>query len=415
MYETAVAVLLYACSMLASQKIKTEKKNLTAIAAGAFVTAVVSLLLQLGGLTRLALLSVPAGQAVFSVILLIYRKTEELGRMIPFMLSADGPVLMPLLSDSFQYTYALFAVLISFLILAGIHETIIKDEDVREIEENRKRLLTEWLPCASLLLQIPLLITSAQGSVLVTMICLSLMLAWHILFLMMSLILRKLFLTAEEAELAARWQSDATTFMNQIRSQRHDYNLHLHAISGLIAGGEYEKCREYADTLISEAADINDIMPVYDAAVGSMLYSLREEARSIGSDIYYDIRYDMQDIICSSYELNRIIGNLLRNSIDALQSEEDKKYGIRLNIFRRRGNTVIISENRFTGDPAEIAAVFELGYSTKKGHEGIGLPMVQKTVKRYGGRVYPEFGENTIRFVVNVPNRVTLQKGDVQS
>ena len=41
--------------------------------------------------------------------------------------------------------------------------------------------------------------------------------------------------------------------------------------------------------------------------------------------------------------------------------------------------------------------------------------MVQKTVKRYGGRVYPEFGENTIRFVVNVPNRVTLQKGDVQS
>lgn len=276
MYETAVAVLLYACSMLTSQKIKTEKKNLTAIAAGAFVTAVVSLLLHLSGHSRLALLSVPAGQAVFLIITLIYRQTDETGKMIPVMLSADGPVLVPLLSDSFQYTYALFAVLISFLILAGIHEEIVRDESGREIEENRKWMIADWLPCASLLIQIPLLIPSVQGSTLVTVICLSLMLAGHILFLMMSLILRKLFLTGEEAELAARWQSDATTFMNQIRSQRHDCSLHLHAISGLIAGGEYEKCREYADTLISEAADINDIMPVYDAAVGSMLYSLRE-------------------------------------------------------------------------------------------------------------------------------------------
>ena len=38
--------------------------------------------------------------------------------------------------------------------------------------------------------------------------------------------------------------------------------------------------------------------------------------------------------------------------------------------------------------------------------------MVLQTAERYGGRVYPEFEEDKIRFVVNIPNKVHLTKGD---
>ncbi len=141
-----------------------------------------------------------------------------------------------------------------------------------------------------------------------------------------------------------------------------------------------------------------------------MLYNMREKARKQGTDILYNITYDMEDVLCNGFECNKIIGNLLQNAIDALQTDEDKKYGIRLNILKRRGNTVIISENRFTGDPDCIARVFEPGYSTKKGHDGIGLSMILRTVHHYGGRVYPEFEDDMIRFVVNIPNKVNLQK-----
>ena len=120
----------------------------------------------------------------------------------------------------------------------------------------------------------------------------------------------------------------------------------------------------------------------------------------------------MEDISCNGFECNKIIGNLLQNAIDALQTPEDKACGIRLNILKRRGNTVIISENRFTGDADDIARAFELGYSTKKNHEGLGLSMVLRTVQQYGGRVYPEFEENIIRFVVNIPNKVRSLKED---
>lgn len=209
-----------------------------------------------------------------------------------------------------------------------------------------------------------------------------------------------------------RWQSESRDYMNTIRSQRHDFNLHLHAVSGLVSSGKYDECKEYVQKLVSEANDVNDIMPVSDPVVGSMLYNMREKARKQGTDILYHITYDMEDVLCNGFECNKIIGNLLQNAIDALKTDEDKKYGIRLYILKRRGNTVIISENRFTGDPDCIARVFEPGYSTKKGHDGIGLSMILRTVRYYGGRVYPEFEKDMIRFVVNIPNKVDLQKGE---
>lgn len=209
-----------------------------------------------------------------------------------------------------------------------------------------------------------------------------------------------------------RWQSESRDYMNTIRSQRHDFNLHLHAISGLVNSGEYKKCGEYVNKLVADANAVNDIMPVSDAVVGSMLFNMREEARRRGSEITYNITYDMEDVFCNGFELNKIIGNLLQNAIDAMRTEEDKAFGIKLSIFRRRGNTVIVSENRFTGDPERIARVFEPGYSTKRGHEGIGLSMALRTAEKYGGRVYPEFEKDVIRFVVNIPNRVNLKEGD---
>ena len=211
------------------------------------------------------------------------------------------------------------------------------------------------------------------------------------------------------------WQRESREYMNTIRSQRHDFNLHVHALTGLMDSGDYEECRAYLHRMAAEAADVNDIMPVNDAVVGSMLYRMREKARSQGTDIIYRITYDMSDTLCSGFELNKIIGNLLQNAIDAVVTEEDKTYGIHMSLFRRRGNTVITVENRFVGDRSQIQRAFEVGYSTKKHHEGIGLSMVQRTLKLHGGRIYPEFEGDRLRFVVNIPNRIRLDGTDEET
>ncbi len=284
--------------------------------------------------------------------------------------------------------------------------------------ERRQYILVSCIPCAVLLPGLILLAGIAVAGDRLTVItglltCGGFLFFYFLVLLLQEELAHRLVLEALNSAMS-RWQRDSRDYMNVIRSQRHDLNLHLNAISGLLRSGSYEKCQAYVNKMVAEVNAINDIMPVGDAVVGSMLLNMREEARRRGSNITYHITYDMRDTLCNGFECNKIIGNLLQNAIDALETPEDKARGISLRIFKRRGNTVIAVENRFTGDKDSIARMFETGYSTKKNHEGIGLSMVLRTVQRYGGRVYPVFNEDSIRIVVNIPNKIRLaeKEGD---
>lgn len=310
------------------------------------------------------------------------------------------------------------AVYFSLMVLCASLALLYTRYEVRRLnapvsEKNSQYILVGCLPCTVLIPEGMLLTAQSELSVASAMLMgVAFLLLYCLLLWLQQEVIRRI--SAEELNrMMSRWQMEARDYMNTIRSQRHDFNLHVHALSGLIRSGEYDKCSQYLEKLVADTAAVNDIMPIRDAVVGSMLYNMREEARRKGSDIYYHITYDMGDIICNGFECNKIIGNLLQNAIDALVTPEDKAYGIRMSIFKRRGNTVITSENRFTGDPERIAAFFELGQSSKMGHEGIGLSMVMRTAQQYGGRIYPEFENGVIRFVVNIPNKVNLSP-DVQ-
>ena len=207
-----------------------------------------------------------------------------------------------------------------------------------------------------------------------------------------------------------KWQKESRDYINVIRSQRHDFNFHVHAIVGLIENGEYDECRKYVKNVANEASQVNDIMPVHDAVIGSMLYNMRETARQKGSNITYDITYDMEHVVCNSFEINKILGNLIQNALDAMNSEQAIQAGIKVKIFKRRGNTVISVSNLFLGDKNSILKAFELGFSTKLKHEGIGLSMISKTVEKYGGRIYTEFDDNWVSFIVNIPNYVHFEE-----
>jgi signal transduction histidine kinase len=267
------------------------------------------------------------------------------------------------------------------------------------------------LPCTVLPLEAALLLPG-QRTILWSLVVSTVCLAWYLLALCFQREWEWRVHVQRMNRALMQWQRESRDYMNTIRSQRHDFNLHLHGIAGLISSGDYERCAQYVQQLVAQANDVNDIMPVSDPVVGSMLYNMREKARKQGTDILYHITYDMEDILCNGFECNKIIGNLLQNALDAMQTPEQKAYGIRLSILKRRGNTVILSENRFDGDPNTIARVFDPGYSTKKGHEGIGLSMVLRTVERYGGQIYPEFEAGIIRFVVHIPNQIHLSEGE---
>lgn len=200
-----------------------------------------------------------------------------------------------------------------------------------------------------------------------------------------------------------QYQAELINYMQVIRSQRHDFNFHLQALSGLIRQGAYEECQSYIDTMVKNAGAINDVLLIRSPALGAMLSTFMELALQKGIKLNLSIQNEMDCVPCTVYELNTIIGNLIQNAIDEVELHHQDAPWINVLLMKRGGNNVVRVTNPFSGNPENLSRVLEVGFSTKKAHEGIGLTTVQRILARYGGLVFPEFRDGAVSFIAQFP------------
>ena len=209
--------------------------------------------------------------------------------------------------------------------------------------------------------------------------------------------------TAVNAE--QQYRSEMQSFLNVIRSQRHDYNFHVQTIAGLIRQGKVDECLKYVNALEEDSAIMNSILPIRDPAISALIHNFQIMAVREGIRLNIDIRYDLSQIATNVYETNKIISNLLQNAIDETVTHEDKSYGIWLSILKRGEFCVIRVANAILRAPSkeEIGKLYQQGYSTKKGHDGVGLSSLKTLVSKYHGVIYTEVEKDVISFVARVP------------
>lgn len=204
-----------------------------------------------------------------------------------------------------------------------------------------------------------------------------------------------------EAMIDKQYQTELVNFMQIIRSQRHDFNFHMQAISGMIEGGRYQECRDYVRQMAKSTSVMNDMLPLADSAVSAMINSFRELALQKDIRLDVSIHNDLSHFPCSVYETNTIIGNMIQNAIDEVERNQQDRW-IDLLILKRGGDIIIKVTNPCSRPPEAFKDVFRPGYSTKQAHEGIGLTTVSRLVSRYSGSVHPEFDDGTISFIVRI-------------
>lgn len=220
------------------------------------------------------------------------------------------------------------------------------------------------------------------------------------------LILRQLAFDAVqriEAVIDKQYQTELLNLMQIIRSQRHDFNFHIQAISGMIEQEKYAECTDYVRTMVKTTNAMNDMLPLHDPAVSAMINSFRELAAQKGIELRVAISDDLAHIPCTVYEINTVIGNLIQNAVDEVEQNTQHSPQVNVLILKRGGNHIIKVTN-----PCSLAAdtfrdCFKPGYTTKQSHEGIGLATVMRIVTKYHGAVFPEFFEGFISFVVQLP------------
>ena len=202
-----------------------------------------------------------------------------------------------------------------------------------------------------------------------------------------------------------QYRAEMTAFMNVIRSQRHDYNFHVRTLAGLVRKGDLSACCAYLEELVQDSTAMNEVLPIWDPAISATIFSFRTLAAREGITLHIDVQNDLRHIATNVYETNKIISNLLQNAIDAVRPQADKSFGIWLYILKRGQFCIIHTANPFCGEcsAAHIGDIFRQGYTTKQGHDGVGLSSIKSLAERRHGLVYARLEEGIIHFIAKIP------------
>lgn len=217
-----------------------------------------------------------------------------------------------------------------------------------------------------------------------------------------------------EALAERQYRSEMLEFMNVIRSQRHDYNFHVQTIAELMQQGQIEECRTYVSELERDTVQMNALLPLSDPAIGAMIYQFQLKAAKAGIRLQVEIQNDLSQIATNVYETNKILSNLLQNALDETSGHRDKSFGIQLQILKRGEYCVIRVSNQLEDNdlsPEKLEGFYRQGYTTKAGHDGVGLSSIRTLAARYRGTVYTQLDGSIISFIAKIPMHYSAGTG----
>lgn len=168
---------------------------------------------------------------------------------------------------------------------------------------------------------------------------------------------------------------------------KHDFNNIVQSIKGYIQADDMNGLQNYfkqfekdctrADNLISLNPTVINNPSIY-----SILASKCHRADEKGIHVDIEITNNLNKLPIKIYELTRILGILLDNSIEAAQECEDKLITIHFVEEANPKRSLIIIQNTYSQKDIDTIKIFEKSYSTKKGNSGIGLWEVNQILKR---------------------------------
>ncbi|GBF35578.1 two-component sensor histidine kinase [Desulfocucumis palustris] len=182
-------------------------------------------------------------------------------------------------------------------------------------------------------------------------------------------------------------------FVEALRVQNHEHLNRLHTIAGLIQLRQYQKAMDYVFDITEEQQNITVFLNnrIKDPSVAGLLLGKYGRAKEIGAElvIHKDSGLARLPEKTDSNALVVILGNLLENSLEALQKCPQGDKNIYLHISEKNDTFKIIVQDSGPGIPENIREkIFEKGFSTKgeDGH-GLGLYMVRAHVEAAGGAI----------------------------
>ncbi len=176
---------------------------------------------------------------------------------------------------------------------------------------------------------------------------------------------------------------------NGLRSFKHDYVNILLSLSGYIENGNIDELKNYFENQIFPTKNLidrgdyklNQLSNIGVLEIKSLLSAKMIYAHESGIDVTIDIPDKVDSFLMDTVDLARILGIFLDNAIEATLETQQPQIG--LNILQNTTGVSIIISNRFQDNGLALHKLKQKGFSTKTGHQGIGLSNVQKIISSY--------------------------------
>lgn len=189
-----------------------------------------------------------------------------------------------------------------------------------------------------------------------------------------------------------------------IRSQQHDQISHLQTLYGYLQLGYLEDARQYLEEVIGEIALSQRFANIRDPGLSALAYIKTAQAIAEGINFEISVNTDLDQLMISPYELNRILGNLIGNSFDHVSNlgEDMKKVWLRIS---REDNYYLFEVANYGHIDDDLATkIFDKGVTSKTGnHAGLGLSIVRGLVNQYGGKIIFSNEHDKVIFSVYLP------------
>jgi two-component system, LytTR family, sensor histidine kinase AgrC len=189
-----------------------------------------------------------------------------------------------------------------------------------------------------------------------------------------------------------------------LRAQRHDFMNHLQVVYSLMEMNEYSDARDYIDKVYKDIQKVSRVLKTANPAINALLQAKMLACEQRGIRMELNIATSLKELNIPVWELCRIIGNLIDNSIYALRNEQSERLII-INLFEDLKNYGFRISNNGPVIPHDIAEkIFDAGFSTKgdKG-DGMGLAIVKDIVNEYSGNIKLLSSDKITYFEVSLP------------
>ena len=176
---------------------------------------------------------------------------------------------------------------------------------------------------------------------------------------------------------------------NGLRSFKHDYVNILLSLSGYIDDCNMDGLKEFFENKIFPTKNLitqgdyklNQLSNIGVLEIKSLLSAKMIYAHELGIDVTIDLPDKVESFLIDTVDLARILGIFLDNAIEAALETQQPQIG--LNIIQHKNGVSIMISNSFQGRGVLLHQCNQKGFSTKAGHQGIGLCNAKKIISSY--------------------------------